>query len=212
MRLAEDCFYPELFFQASFWLMLYAIDQKIAKKFQSKPCQRCGSNLHKNNFPRKPRGIPLEFEVHFSSRFSFSCGRCDKRATPPSARFLGRKVYISLFVVLIPYLVLTNLNTANFFSKLINLPPNTFSPVTLKRWLRWWDNVPYSRIWKKIRGNLGPNMDNLALPLFLIEQFQIQEVDPSLIMMAMLGFLSPMAVPIDFLSTIYFIPGEIDDS
>lgn len=193
-------------------MMLYSIDEKIAKKFQENPCKRCSSKLHKNYFPRKPRGVPPEFEVYFSSRFSFSCGRCRKRATSPSTRFLGRKVYISLFVVLIPYLVLANLNKSNLFSKLINLHPKTFSMITLKRWLRWWNNVPYSRIWKKIGGSLRPNINSLALPFFIVEQFQIKEVDPSLFMASILEFLSPIAVPKDFLSTIHFIPGEIDGS
>jgi hypothetical protein len=117
-----------------------------------------------------------------------------------------------MFVLLIPYLVLANLSNSDFFSKLINLPPMTFSPVTLKRWFSWWNNVPYSRIWKKIRGSLGPNEDKLALPVFLIGQFQIQEVDPSLIMASLLKFLSPMAVPKDFLSTIQINLGENNSS
>jgi hypothetical protein len=37
----------------------------------------------------------------YSSRFSFTCGRCEKRATPASVRFLGRRVYLAVVLMLV---------------------------------------------------------------------------------------------------------------
>ena len=52
---------------------------------------------------RKPRGRPAGLGDEHDWRFSFCCARdgCRTRKTPPSLRFLGRKVYLAAMVVLI---------------------------------------------------------------------------------------------------------------
>ncbi len=57
----------------------------------------CRGNLHQSHYLRKPRGVPKETHPDYPVRFSYCCGvdGCRKRFTPPSMRFLSRKVYSS---------------------------------------------------------------------------------------------------------------------
>ena len=68
----------------------------------AEPCRYCGGPLHRGDYPRKPRGglSPSAAEA-FGRRFSLCCGRegCRRRATPPSVRFLGRRVYVGAVVI-----------------------------------------------------------------------------------------------------------------
>jgi hypothetical protein len=50
----------------------------------------------------KPRGRTCHVGPEHDQRFSFCCAvdGCRSRATPPSLRFLGRKVYLATIVVL----------------------------------------------------------------------------------------------------------------
>ena len=56
-------------------------------------------------YGRKPRGLPdgIDPGPVLPVRFSFCCSvdGCRRRHTPPSVRFLGRKVYLSVMVVLL---------------------------------------------------------------------------------------------------------------
>ena len=62
-----------------------------------------GCRLHCANYRRAPRGGPDDLPEEYRCRFSFCCDRdgCRKRMTPPSVRFLGRKVYLGAVVILI---------------------------------------------------------------------------------------------------------------
>ena len=94
--------YHELPPGASFWLFLFAVDQDLAESTRQKACP-CGGRLHRANYPRKPRGGDGDLPEDYDYRFSFCCDRdgCRKRLTPPSVRFLGRKVYLFAVVVLV---------------------------------------------------------------------------------------------------------------
>ena len=63
----------------------------------------CGGRLDSDPYPRKPR-VPatVELPAEYHSRFSYSCGvrTCRKRHTPASTRFLGRRIYLGVIVVL----------------------------------------------------------------------------------------------------------------
>ena len=65
-----------------FFQFLKRIDEEFAAKTRSGRCQRCGSALHSDDYPRKPRGMPAAVVEDYSKRLSFTCGQCDKRATP----------------------------------------------------------------------------------------------------------------------------------
>ena len=94
--------YHDLPRSASFRSFLLAVDEDLAEETRKKGCP-CGGRLHCANYPRKPRGAGLELNELQSQRLSFCCDRdgCRKRATPPSVRFLGRKVYLAAIVILV---------------------------------------------------------------------------------------------------------------
>jgi len=85
--------YHDLPQSARFWSFLLAVDQDLAEETRKKACA-CGGRLHSANYPRKPRGTPVQLPEHECLRLSFCCDRdgCRKRVTPPSVRFLGPKV------------------------------------------------------------------------------------------------------------------------
>ena len=45
-------------------------------------------------------GCPAAVIEDYSSRFSFTCGRCEQRATAAAVRFLGRRVYVAAVLML----------------------------------------------------------------------------------------------------------------
>ena len=93
--------YSDLLADATFHEQLLAYDRDLANTARKAKC-RCGGARHSSNFPRKPRGVPRLGPEH-QLRFSFCCvvDGCRLRETPPSLRFLGRKVYLTVAVVLI---------------------------------------------------------------------------------------------------------------
>ena len=92
----------ELHRSGSFWSFLLSIDKDLADSTRKQGCS-CGGRLHCANYPRAPRGGPDHLPEEYRCRFSFCCDRdgCRKRMTPPSVRFLGKKVYLVAVVILI---------------------------------------------------------------------------------------------------------------
>jgi hypothetical protein len=86
-----------------FFARLEKVDEMIAARVAAGRCRHCEGPLHQGNYQRKPRGglIATAGEA-FTRRHSLCCGRrgCRKRALPPSLRFLGRRVYLEVVVVL----------------------------------------------------------------------------------------------------------------
>ena len=66
-------------------------------------CRLCGSALHSARYRAQASRPPAGLGPEHDWRFSFCCARdgCRTRETPPSLRFLGRKVYLAAMVVLI---------------------------------------------------------------------------------------------------------------
>lgn len=82
--------------------LLEKVDSDLAKEARLQGCLFCGGKLHRADYDRKPRGGP-----QWDWRHSFCCAKedCRRRRTPPSVRFLGRKVYAALVVVLLSTLL-----------------------------------------------------------------------------------------------------------
>ncbi len=85
-----------------FFDLLYGLDQDLAERAQAQGCP-CGGRLDQAKFPRKPRGGPLGLSPMHEKRQSFCCHRdgCRSRTTPPSLRFLDRRVYFGVAVILL---------------------------------------------------------------------------------------------------------------
>jgi hypothetical protein len=118
-----------------FFAQLERIDEEVARRVAAEGCPRCGGPLHRGNYIRKPRGALIARAGEaFVVRFSLCCGRegCRKRATPPSVRFLGRRVYLGA-VVIVASIVALALRAAGEIRRRTGVPART-----TRRWLGWW--------------------------------------------------------------------------
>lgn len=183
--------YHELPRGASFWLFLFSIDQDLAETTCEKACP-CGGRLHRANYPRKPRGGPDDLPEQYRQRFSFCCERdgCRKRMTPPSVRFLGRKVYLGAVVILISAMRQgPTPRRVRELSKLCGADRRTIA-----RWKVFWrEYFPQTPFWKVARGRLVPAVEIVALPLSLLEAFHRSD-DPGQDWGRLLRFLLPITI------------------
>jgi hypothetical protein len=179
----------ELLRSGNFWPFLLAIDKDLAEATRRKGCS-CGGRLHCANYPRAPRGGPEHLPEEYNHRFSFCCERdgCRKRATPPSVRFLGRKVYLGAEVVLISAM------RQGATPRRVRELSSRFGVdrATIARWQTFWrDHVPQTPFWKIARGRLVPVVEIVALPLSILEAF-LRNGDPHQGWARLLWFLSPI--------------------
>lgn len=147
---------------AKFYQLLFQIDQSIAEEARERGCD-CGGVLHSAHYPRKPRGIRSALDERFDSRLSFCCAQdgCRRRTTPASVRFLGRKVYLGVIVVLITALHhgFTDQRRSRLIEAL-DVPPQT-----LWRWRCWWrERFVQSRCWRGLAGQFIPPLATHDLP------------------------------------------------
>jgi len=142
--------YHDLPRDASFWAFLFSIDRDLAESTRQKACP-CGGCLHRANYPRKPRGGGDDLPEQYGSRLSFCCDRdgCRKRATPPSVRFLGRKVYLGAVVVLVAAMRQGPApRRVRELSRLFGADRRTVA-----RWQVFWrEHFPQTPFWKVARG------------------------------------------------------------
>ncbi len=160
--------YRALLADARFHELLLAFDRDLAAAARAACCTHCGGVLHSARFWRKPRGGPAGLGEDYGQRFSFCCARdlCRKRATPPSFRFLGRKVYLGAVVVLVAAME-RGTTAARRLAALVGV-----SPRTLARWRVWWRSVfAASAFWKAAAAGFMPPVDRERLPGALLERF-----------------------------------------
>jgi hypothetical protein len=183
--------YHELPRQASFWTFLFSIDRDLAEQARQKKCP-CGGCLHRANYPRKPRGGGEDLPPEYSYRLSFCCGRdgCRKRVTPPSVRFLGRKVYLGAVIVLVAAMRQgPSPRRVRELSRLFGADRHTIA-----RWRTFWnEQFPQTPFWKTARGRFVATVAIIALPLTLLEAFH-RTADPSQDWRRLLEFLSPISI------------------
>jgi hypothetical protein len=181
----------ELLRSGTFWSFLSSIDKDVAECTRQKGCS-CGGRLHCANYPRAPRGGPGDLPEEYNFRFSFCCDRdgCRKRVTPPSVRFLGRKVYLGVVVILISAMRQgPTPRRVRELSRFFDV-----DVTTITRWQAFWrDNVSQTPFWKVSRGRLVPIVEIAALPLSLLEAF-LRTDDPYQGWARLLRFLSPITI------------------
>jgi hypothetical protein len=176
---------------ASFWLFLFSIDQDLAETTRKEACP-CGGRLHCANYPRKPRGGPDKLPEPYRQRLSFCCDRdgCRKRVTPPSVRFLGRKVYLGAVVILVSAMRQgPSPRRVRELSTLFGADRRTIA-----RWQVFWrEHFPQTPFWKVARGRVVPAVEIIALPLSLAEAF-VRAGDDHEAWGKLLRFLSPITI------------------
>lgn len=183
--------YHDLPRDASFWSFLFSVDRDLAASARKSGCG-CGGRLHRADYPRKPRGGGNDLPRQYGFRLSFCCDRegCRKRVTPPSVRFLGRKVYLAAVVVLVAAMRQgPSPRRVRELSRLFDADRRTIG-----RWQVFWrDHFPQTPFWKAARGRLTPPVEMAVLPRALFDAF-FRGDDPCQSWARLLRFLSPITI------------------
>lgn len=173
-----------------FYHVLARIDSDLAATAQQAGCARCPAGvLHSAYFPRKPRGAPSGLSIGDKRRASFCCAACRKRVTPPSVRFLGRRVYLGIVVVLATAMQQGPAPwRASQLREVLGV-----SLQTLARWRVWWKEAfVESSFWKAAKAAFWPPVDEAGAPRSLLERFGGDEFEQ---LVALLGFVNPLSTP-----------------
>lgn len=179
--------YHSLLLDVKFFKFLRDIDLDLASDVRRGACPRCEGALHCARYPRKPRGGPGDLGADYDRRESFCCADCRRRRTPPSVRFLGRKVYFAVVVMLAT--AMQHGVTARRLSELHALLG--IGRRTLLRWRAWWQTIfAASPAWRAQRGMLGGPVNGVTLPLSLLERFRVDDLSGKVA--AALRFLAPL--------------------
>ena len=157
-------------YDAKFLAALVAIDAEHAEQVRRAGCPECGGALDHADYPRKPRGELGEAASGYERRCSFCCrvDGCRKRATPASLRFLGRKVYVAVLVV-----VGSAAGRAMRLSGRARPRQVHGVPVrTVQRWLDWWQTVfALGAFWSEAKSFFAIPVEVGELPASLLERF-----------------------------------------
>jgi len=164
---------------------LLRIDRELAQRARNDGCPRCDGCLHSADYPRKPRGGRPLLDAVYHLRLSFCCALCRKRLTPPSVRFLGRRVFYGAVVVLSCQQTLTSERIKSLAKQL------GVDRRTLRRWCRWWRQALVQLPWWQLaQGRFSPVLDHAQLPGSLVARFSGALEDQ---LVAVLRFLSPLS-------------------
>jgi hypothetical protein len=171
-----------------FFLYLVFIDEQTCTQVAAAGCPFCKAALHRSDYPRKPRGgLWAAAEALFSKRISLCCARqgCRRRTTPASVRFLGRRVYLSIAVLLASMLLQT------MTAKAVHL--KTQVPLrTVRRWSEFWHSeLPKTPWFQTQRASFMPPLCTATLPTSLIQRFVTPQRSDHEVLLLTLCFLSP---------------------
>lgn len=150
---------------------LLALDEGARERVRRDGCGRCGGRLYVANYPRKARGLSAEAEElgRYGMRLSLCCGRegCRRRATPPSVRFLGPKVYVALVMVLVG---VTDLGGPSAGVVTTRHAP---SWATRRRHRAWWQVTWFTSPWfAELAARLSVPLAPASLPGSLLTRFR----------------------------------------
>jgi hypothetical protein len=179
--------YAELLGDATLYEILQRVDEDLAAQARAAGCS-CGGRLHSAVYPRKPRGGPTGLGAGYEHRLSYCCAAegCRRRTTPPSVRFLGRKVYLGAVVTLVSALRQGPTPTrVRVLQDLFGVGERT-----LRRWRQWWQQIfAEGSFWRAARGRFMPAVAPGELPRAMAERFGAHTADG---LCRLLRFLSPI--------------------
>lgn len=151
--------------------LLLQVDLDIETEAAQQPCSYCGDRLHRAYYKRSPRFPGMPLPDAFQVRPSFCCQRdgCRRRMTPTLTRFLGRKVYVSIVVLLVA--AMTQGPSPKRLSAI--KAELGISPHTVHRWCQYWKELFVKRnAWRYHRLKFMPPIDESGLPLTLLERLE----------------------------------------
>jgi len=173
--------------------LLLTLDEELAAEARLAGCA-CGGVLHGAAYERKPRGGPAGLVRGSAIRFSFCCARegCRRRMTPPSLRFLGRKVFFGVLVLLLP--VMRDGPTPERLNRLC--ATYAVSVRTVRRWCRFWREMfVTSRVWQAARGRFAAPVRAESMPGALLGAFcEISDLASRVV--AVLRLVSPIGAEV----------------
>jgi len=156
----------------SFFHFLVEADRDLLRRIQQRRCPHCGGRLDRADYPRKPRGQLDEAGETMEIRFSLCCARegCRRRLTPPSLRFMGRKVYYGAIILVASAAWLCGAVTGRAIA---GVPRRT-----VRRWQVWWrGDFRVTEFWRAQCARFMPPVDEVRLPLSLLERFGESQVE-----------------------------------
>lgn len=166
--------------------LLEKVDADLLEEARSQGCLLCGGKLHRSDYERKPRGGP-----QWDLRFSLCCAKegCRRRHTPPSVRFMGRRVYAGLVVVLVSAMIHgLKPERVKVLRKALKIDRRT-----LARWRQWWLGIfVESSFWRQARARFLPPLCLNTMPLSLCVSFEVERRDR---LLDLLKFLAPITTP-----------------
>ena len=174
--------------------LLEKCDSDLAQNCRQAGCLHCSGPLHRSDYKRKPRGGPEVPDPIYRDSFCCAQDGCRKRHTPPSVRFLGRRVYWGIVVVLVsamrhglkPERVQTLRQSLGIDGR------------TLERWRQWWLEVfVQTAFWKAARARFTPLLCEKTLPWSLGQAFEMKRRDRLLDLLKFLSPLTTASVPWD---------------
>lgn len=152
-----------------FLQVLVAIDERTTAAVQAARCVHCGGRLDRADYARKPRGGAVAPGAEaWSRRLSLCCAQegCRRRSTPPSVRFLGRRVYAEVVVVLASVAALVT-DRSSALREVTGVPART-----VRRWRDWWRTAFLaSALWLECQARIVPAPDAQQLPTSLLARF-----------------------------------------
>lgn len=172
--------------------VLLKVDEDLAEQARRARC-RCGGILHRATYERKPRGGPEGLSRSHAMRLSFCCARdgCRRRTTPVSLRFLGRKVFFGIAVLLGP--VLTGAVRGAERRRVLEVVGA--SARTLRRWARWWREVfAGGPFWSTVQGRFARPVAVAEMPASLLAVWA--HLSPADAVSSALLFVAPGAAPV----------------
>ncbi|HXB16797.1 MAG TPA: hypothetical protein VNV44_13760 [Solirubrobacteraceae bacterium] len=183
--------------EREFFELLEAYDEAITGRVAAEGCPVCDGPLYRGDYDRKPRGgLIARTGEEFVRRFSLCCGRegCRRRATPPSLRFLGRRVYLGAVVILASLVahalgVLTTVRSAKRRAAMKVRAATGVPARTTRRWLGWWRGPFLStEVFVSIRARLV-GVDVAQLPASILDRLPGKSAEQ---VRALLTLLAPL--------------------
>lgn len=154
----------------NFHALLWRIDLDLAEQSRREGCPHCDGVLHRADYPRKAWGVSRRARWCYERRLSLCCARdgCRRRTTPGTVRFIGRRRYTAVMMILVS--ALSHGATPRRGERLRQALG--VSRRTLTRWRTWWrEAFVASAFWRSARGRLASALDRRALPAVLLEAF-----------------------------------------